>query len=823
MKHLIITGLVLISVCGSALWSQESKPIQPSGDNANLTLPWQEFRNMLHLDDKQIVIGLDTFEKLLKQTDVENKPAYSVKDGNVILSRQAFDELVSRMKPPQSPGEMLPFEYLITKALYRGRMHDESTAFEGIFTVHVLKKEGYVRVPVLPQNMALESVTIDHKDALVISENGFHTLLFKAPGTYQVRTLFSIQSSLDKGPHRIDLNIQKTPMTLLELTIPMKNIDVEIPQAQHLTKTVRDSRTQIASVLTPGNQISIRWRKQLAVTEKIPPKLYAEMHHLISIEDDALKTGTDVILNILHSEIENVRIAVPEGMNILSVSGEGVGEWQEITESGRRILIVPFTYSKMGQMIISMLSEIPFSAHDLVAVFKGLQVPDAVRETGFIGVELNTSAEIKVTESSEVEPIPIEKLPSRLYEKSRKPMILGFKYLRHPYHITLGIEKHEKIAVPMATIESANAVTLFTEDGKVVHRLVYQVRNSAKQFIELTLPETADIWSVFVGDEPVESSVNRDGDLLIPLIRSRSVNNRLEPFPVEIILCAVREPFSTVNNLNVTLPGADLLTSQIMWSLYLPNDYQYMGFESTLEKEEMLRDITVFKNTRRTFDDRARQKLLGSSSPESRELPAEELQQMYEGREYKSKFRNVPMDEEQMQSQVENELRFSQRLDDLVRQEPAGPSAGAVSTGVLPIQIRIPTSGQVYRFAKTIVKPEDPLNMHVTCIRQWIVNAVKWIFWLLVLFVLILFRKTVGIFLGWLKNLGAAVPVFYNTHRTALLALTRARLMPFICFGLAMLLFIYTDWFFLGGLLVFLCIILLIDRLLRYLDTRKKK
>ena len=680
-KKIFWFGILFLPILFLRAEEVSNKPV--GNEQTHVTIPWQEFKNILHLDEKEIVLSLETFQKLLTQTGVKSVPSHSIRNGNVVLSRVEFDKLVGQMKPPPDADIKPPSAYLITKAFYSGVMKKENTVFSCDFQIHALQDGAYIKVPFLPQRMALEDVKVDGEPALVLSEGGYHNVLIRKKGSYHITAVFSVISSLEKGPHRIDLSIVQTPITLLQLDIPLSGIDVEIPQAQQVRTVIEGNKTRLYGVLSSGNSVSIRWRKQIPVSEKIPSKLYAEIQQLVSIEDDAFRTQADVFLNVLHSEIDAVRFLVPEQVNILSVTGEGVGEWQEISRRDQRVLNVPFTYSKKGNFTITVVSELPISDRGQNTTFSGIQILDAVRENGFVGVELNTSAEVKVADSDGVEKIPVQKLPQSLYNKSNKPLILGFKYLKHPYQITLQVEKHKKIAVPVANIHSVNAVSLFTEDGKIVHRIIYQVRNSAKQFLEIQMPDSADVWSVFVGNEPVESSLNSEGRLLIPLIRSRSVSNQLDTFPVEIIYCMVGQAFSSLHQLEVQLPQVDLLTSQIFWSIYLPNDYTYLRFESTLEKEEIIKGLNVFAASKRSYNEGAR-KELEAKEEDAYNMPQDKLQQIYKGHDYRSRFKNVPIDEEQMRRQVETEFRMGDRLDELSKMGYAqSPSVqGAVSTGV---------------------------------------------------------------------------------------------------------------------------------------------
>jgi hypothetical protein len=753
---------------------------------SQVTVPWDEFKKLLHLDENEIVLPLETFQKLLAQTGIKTTPTHTVKEGNVVLTRAEFKKLVDQMKPPTGPDVQPPFDYLITKATYSGIMRENTTTFTGVFNVHVLKKDVYLKIPLLPQSIALEEVTVGDKQAQVVSENGYHNVVLSQSGEYVVVASFSLKSSLEKGPHRIDLTIQQTPITLLKLTLPLKNIDVEIPQAQQLLTDVKDDTSIVSAIIAPGRVISIRWRKKVTVAEKIPPKLYSETYHLISIEDDALKINSDINYTILHSEVDNVRLSISEGINVLNISGEGVGEWQEVLQEDQRLILIPFTYSKKGAVTVNVTAEKPLSDKGATNGFSGIRVLDTVRETGSIGIELNTSAEVIAAESEGLEKVAVEKLPRILYNKSVKPLILGFKYLKHPYSLVLDIHKHEKISVPVATINSASAVTLFTEDGKVVHRLVYQVRNSAKQFLEMQLPDKADVWSVFVANEPVESSINSQGKLLVPLIRSRSVNNRLDTFPVEIIYCLVEERFSPVGMQTSSLPAVDLLISQLIWSVYLPNDYAYIYFRSTLEKEEMIRGLNILSGPLRQYDELAMKEVSQFTDERSQEIKSDQLKKAYKGKDYMSSFRNLPLKEEQLSNQVHAEFEFGGRLEGLAQQGEAGIAVAKdkTGTGILPIQIEIPTGGQVYRFAKTIIKAEDPLTVSVIYTQHWLIALLKWLFFVFILWVIYLKRKAVKMLFQQSKDKLGSLANVLNQYDAPLKHRAQSKTTPFVLVGL---------------------------------------
>jgi hypothetical protein len=346
-------------------------------------------------------------------------------------------------------------------------------------------------------------------------------------------------------------------------------------------------------------------------------------------------------------------------------------------------------------------------------------------------------------------------------------------------------------------VVSANAVTLFTDDGKVVHRLIYQVRNSEKQFIEIGLPPGADIWSVFVRNEPAESSFGSEGKLLVPLARSRLAGVRLETFPVEIIYCLSEKSFRTVRWLKASLPSVDVMTSQLFWSVYVPNDYAYLYFKSTLEKEEIIRGLNLLGAKRRVLTySRSAPSAGNVAEPEQMRKSAQEV---YKGKDYRSQFRNVPVQEEQSMQQLDAEMNFGGKLDELGLAAPQSAVSGG--TGILPIQIEVPTTGQVYRFAKTIVKPEDGLNVRVLYARRGFFSLLLWILFFFIVWIIYRMRKTLGRGLIWLdaqwnrvqpglKKAENSMPRILKARRTIWILAVCAAVFPLVSKRLFMLFFV---------------------------------
>src|SRR5581483_7724085 len=72
-----------------------------------------------------------------------------------------------------------------------------------------------------------------------------------------------------------------------------------------------------------------------------------------------------------------------------------------------------------------------------------------------------------------------------------------------------------------ANVEEAAYNALVTEDGKMLVNARLAVRNNQRSFLKLTLPASANLWSVSVAGRPIRPGRAPDGSLLVPLEKTR--------------------------------------------------------------------------------------------------------------------------------------------------------------------------------------------------------------------------------------------------------------------------------------------------------------
>ena len=671
---------------------------QDKSDPGTVKIDWEEFKKLLNLGSDEIVLSWTEFQRILAQTGTSFVPAFELRDEKVVLTRAQFRALLEKMKSPVTATTYRPAEFLFRRTAYRARVAGGAVLVRAEIAVETFPAPAgaYVRIPLFPASIALREVWLNDVPALVETADGRYTLTTNRSGPLRITADFSLRAPVEQA-QGIACPIVRSPITTFEIDLPYGPLDVDIPGAQQVELTERGGTTRVSAVLTPAESVSLRWRKKIPEAVSGPAKVYADTVTLISVEDDALRVNAEFALSILQNSIASVVLRVPDGYSILDVRGNGVGDWREIPRRDASYLEIPFDFPKKGNVTFAVAAEKLLPSGGATAEYAGFAVVDAVREKGFLGIELKGSAEVSLASAQGADALDVSELPAALIGRSLKPLLFGFKYLRPPFALALEVKKHEAVPVVSTVIDLASGVTLFTADGKLVHRVVYAVRNTSKQFLEVALPKGAELWSVFVAGEPAKPRWG-DGRVLVPLNRSREGASGLAAFDVELIYYEKAARFGAFGRRGTRFPVPDVIVSQALWSVYLPEGYAYLHFGGSVEKERLASGLRPLLSRKR------RSAAPALSAPAGAEEISQEFKDkiLREADEMKKEFSaNLGLAKDQLASQAENEVRFSQRVED------AQAANVTVATGVLPLRVQIPTSGELYRFARTLLSGEE--------------------------------------------------------------------------------------------------------------------
>jgi hypothetical protein len=548
---------------------------EEKSSNAKLRLPWEILQNVLKLDAKDVRLSWEEYRTILRLTSSKEIPDFTMAGGDVILSREEFARLVQSLVPP-APATA---EAFVSKASYKGELDGDSALFTASLRLEVPQRPSKaIRFDLFPAHVAFHEIKLNGRPALAEVENGRLLLTVSDPGSHNVTLLFSVPVPESNASQSITIPIARTPITEWIFDIHEPNLDIAVPAALHRELSSIKKGTRVRVLLPPSTQVTATWNPLAPDTAKGPAHVYADVDHLISVQDDALRIRSKIGLDVLQNTINTLTLDLPEGFTVLDVQGDAMRDWQE-NPGAPATLAIPFKAARKGRMDFIVILERVLPTEKTTTTFTGLTVQGAVRQRGFLGVELNSDAELPTPVIKGLEPKdPFRELPATLTGQSAR-LLFGYKYVRLPFALDLTLARHESVNLIPAVIDRAEGTTVIRPDGKNVHRVTYFLRSSAKQFLEVSLPKGAQLWSAFVDGAPVKPVQGEGDKTLVPLVRSlRAPNNA---FPVELVYYEKRPPLTLLGRENIQLPMPDVLVSRLQWSVVTPpnQNFVYLGHD----------------------------------------------------------------------------------------------------------------------------------------------------------------------------------------------------------------------------------------------------
>lgn len=503
--------------------------------------------------------------------------AFAEQPERVTLTLGQFLKLYEETKNRPDKPEKAPRAYALSKADYDGRVvfddgEPTSAVFQATLTVEVLK-DGWARIPLLDSSVAVQRATINGADAPLALENGSYTLITDRKGRFDVDVEFAVTVNTNRGVSGFSFPLRQSGATTMKLSVDEEDaLDFTVSNARLQTDTTRNGVRVVEATLPATGSLAVNWQR--SVDEETPEgeqavaRLYSEVHTLVGIGDGLLRATATVNQNILFAGVDSMAVQIPDGMKVLDVRGAGMRDWS-IGADG--VLTTQLNYEAEGAYALVIEMERVLDGSSVQAPI--VQPVGVERTKGWVGVQAIGALEIQGEGVENAAAVDVRTLPASILGVTGTPVLLGYKYLTADAAIPLVVQEHDEVDVLVTLLDQAEARTMFTEDGRRLTSVQYQVRNNRRQFLRLKLPEGAELWSAGVAGRAVQPAQSGD-QLLIPLVRSQATGGALAAFDVEVVYVenGAGPGSNGKGTFKATLPAADAPSTYVAWTVYAPWD-----------------------------------------------------------------------------------------------------------------------------------------------------------------------------------------------------------------------------------------------------------
>src|SRR5579859_8154255 len=490
--------------------------------------------------------------------------------GWVVISVDDYQNLRAHAFPTDRPPDPPPVDATLTRVDYDLRIAGDLATGRASLTVDVLK-DGWVRVPI-PSGLLVREARLDGKLVSLVSSSGKGASQLSAVLAHAGRAVLLLDIALpvnaSAGEERISLPSTSSGVTRAAVQLPRQGVDVKLMGGLLTEKTETGEESKWLAYARGNEPLTFTWHRKIEdhhITQ--PLRQRGSLTQLTSLAEDSTSLYAEVNIEVTQGAAKEARIQLPENITINQVSGGMVADWE--VKAGELVVTFLEPVEQSARFTITGETKTPRDGHIDISL---LRLLNTERDTGGVAVEVLGAGEIKDLKTQGLENADAAELGDYVAAR-QSPSMVAFHFrssdAKAPRSLAVDIARYAQQAVLMANIEEARYRVLLSKEGKSLVQALYAIRNNQRNFLKITLPAGAAIWSASLAGKPVRPGEAKDGSLLLPLEKSRA-GEEAPAFVLEIFYLVRQTAWTDKGKATLALPALDLPISRTGLLLYHP-------------------------------------------------------------------------------------------------------------------------------------------------------------------------------------------------------------------------------------------------------------
>jgi len=553
--------------------------------------------------------------------------------GWVVISVPEYRALRVKAYPAEREPEPPPVDATLTRVDYDLRVDTDLASGRATLTVDVLKN-GWVRVPI-PAGLFVREARLDGKSLSLAppspgKDASQLSALLSHPGRSVITLEIALPISSSASEERLSIPSTFSGVTKVALEIPRAGVDLslygglfsetadlpnggnkwiafgkgalEIPRAGVDLSLYGGLFSETADLPNGGNKwiafgkgaepMTFAWRRKTEDHHAtLPLRMRGTLTQFIGLGEDSTSLTANVNLEITQGAAKEARIQLPEKVTINQVQGALVADWE--MKPGELLITFLEPVEQSASFVITGEAALPREGQMDIPL---LRLTGTERDSGGVAVDVLGAGEIKEdsvktqglerADATDLgEPVTNRQSPALIAFRTRP----GDPKSQRSLHIT--VARYAQQAVLMANIEEARYRVLLTKDGKSLVESRYAIRNNQRNFVKVALPQGATLWSASLAGKPVRPGSAPDGNILLPLAKSRAGEDASE-FALEIVYMLPGVSWTDKGRLKLSLPALDLPVSRTGLQVFFPPLFRLASEPGSFHAEAYVNPIS---------------------------------------------------------------------------------------------------------------------------------------------------------------------------------------------------------------------------------------
>jgi hypothetical protein len=483
--------------------------------------------------------------------------------GWVVITIGDYRSLHAKAYPPDREPEGPPVEATLTRVDYDLRIEGDLARGRASLTVDVLK-DGWVRVPI-PAGLLVREAKLDGKLVSLVpgpagkASNQLCALLSR-PGRSVLQLDIALPVVSTAGEESISLPSTASGVTRASVRLPRQGVDIKLTGGLLAEKSEPGAESKWLAYARGNEPLTFTWKRKTEDHRSTQAlRLRGSLTELTGLGEDSTTVVAEVNVEVTQGAAREVRISLPEKVTVNQVAGAMVSDWE--MKDGQLAVTFLEPVEQTAKFIVSGETRSPRDGQIEIPL---LRLLSAERDTGGVAVEVLGAGEIKEFKSEGLENADATDL-GEIVSSRQSTSLSAFRYragdAKTARSLTVNVARYTPQAVLMANVAEARYNVLITSEGKQLVQARYAVRNNQRNFLKITLPQGATLWSATLAGKPVRPGQSPDGGVLLPLEKAHPGEDSPE-FAVEVIYISRGTTWNDKGQFKLALPALDLPVSR---------------------------------------------------------------------------------------------------------------------------------------------------------------------------------------------------------------------------------------------------------------------
>lgn len=480
--------------------------------------------------------------------------------GWIVIPAGEYQLLRAKAFPPETGPEAPPVQATLTRINYDLRIAGETASGQASLTIDVIKS-GWVSVPI-PGSLLVRDAKLDGKPVSLVSGG-------KAPGaksvvfSHQGRAVLLLDVVLPVTTAAANESIALPPapagITRASLQLPRQGLEMKISGGFLAEKSTSAAEGTWVAFGRGNEPLSFTWwRKNDDHRTSQPLRMRGSITELIGLGEDSTSINAEISAEVIQGAAKEIRIQLPDKITVNQVAGAMVADWE--TKPGELAVTFLEPVEKTARFVLIGETRTPRDGMIDIPLLRLLNVE---REMGGVAVEVLGAGELKGQKVIGMESADATDL-GELVSNRQSPSLVAFRFrsgdTQSSRSLSVNVARYTQEAVLMANIEEARYQVLMSHEGKTLIQARYAIRNNQRNFLKVTLPPGATVWSASLSGKPIRPGQAPDGSLLLPLEKARAGEDA-PAFPAEIMYFCRADKWNGSGKTKMVLPTLDLPVS----------------------------------------------------------------------------------------------------------------------------------------------------------------------------------------------------------------------------------------------------------------------